>query len=98
MITKIRTKGSNCIHRSLPPKNGGVWAKAGVTNIVLRPLCRLRRAPLFACAATIRSPEIGADYNGQRPNCNAALPLESGPGAANPALEAADLAAPPGPR
>jgi hypothetical protein len=35
MITKIRTKGSNCTHILSPPNGLLAWAKAGVTNISL---------------------------------------------------------------
>jgi hypothetical protein len=72
MITKISTKGSNCIQR-LSPENGLAWAKAGVTNIfasfVLCPLCYPRRRN-----HSVPASEIGADYSGHRPNCNVALP------------------------
>src|SRR6516225_2376600 len=81
MMTKIRTNGSKVCHQSLPP-NGLAWAKAGVTNI---------SSVLCACGLTGFCPrasrrrrhsrsanEIGADYSGQPPNCNAGLPRESG--------------------
>src|SRR6516225_4007023 len=77
MMTKIRTNGSKVCHQSLPP-NGLAWAKAGVTNI---------SSVLCACGLTGFCPrasrqrrhsrsanEIGADYSGQPPNCNAGLP------------------------
>src|SRR5258707_487127 len=35
MITKMRTKGSNCTHILSPPNGLLAWAKAGVTNISL---------------------------------------------------------------
>jgi hypothetical protein len=75
MITKIRTKGSNCTHKPSPP-SGLAWAKAGVTNISLSLACGLpcccRRAARRRYSQS--GNEIGADYSGHRPNCNAGLP------------------------
>ncbi len=71
MITKIRTKGSSCTSMLSPPNDGRLWANAGVTNIVC-PLCHCGHA-LFCLLAAVSVAEIGADYSGRRPNCNAAL-------------------------
>ena len=72
MITKIRTKGSSDISMSLPPPNDGALRKCGRNEHALRPFRRCAGSPGVACAAAFRRREIGADYSGRRPNCNAA--------------------------
>src|SRR5258707_10627995 len=85
MMTKMRTNGSNCTNILSPPNNWLAWAKEGVTNISRSFVLAVCRA--FVRASRRRSHsmsgnEIGADYSGQQPNCNAGLPRESAVGMA----------------
>src|ERR1700761_1932433 len=73
-MTKINANGSNDINMLLASPPAAAWANAGVISIrtilVEQVWPRQGRA---SGARPIRG-EFGADYSGQRPNCNAASP------------------------
>src|SRR6516164_3319682 len=81
MMTKMRTNGSNCTNMLSPPNSWLAWAKAGVTNIsrsFVLAVCRAFVRASRRSSHSMSGNEIGADYSGQQPNCNAGLPRESG--------------------
>src|SRR5580765_2838942 len=71
MIRSSTANGSSCISIPSPPK-GEPCANAGVTNIVV-PYAFECTGDFCDRRKPVAGGQIGADYSGRRPNCNAAL-------------------------